>query len=116
MDSKSKISAVLVEDVTGVEESKELARITLVETYKYDWVYTLEAQNRLELASVYTEILCEGQERGEIQKDLDCKHIARLIVAIYFNALYTGIELDADINLKDYLIKSIDVLWNGISA
>lgn len=114
MDTKSKILEVLQEDVGGVEESRDIARISLVETYKYDWVYTLEAQNRMELASVYSRILCDGQKKGDIREGLDCEHIAGLIVAIYFHALYTAMEVDTDINIKGYIIYSLEVLWNGV--
>jgi len=116
MDTKAKILEVLQEDVGGVEKSKEIARISLVESYKSDWVYTLEAQNRVELASVYAQILCDGQKKGDIRDGLNCEHIAGLIVAIYFHALYTGMEVDTDINIKDYIIYSLEVLWNGVSC
>lgn len=114
LDTKSKITRTLVADFSNVEKSKDLARIVLVEAYKYDWVYTLEAQNRMELASIYMKILSEGKKKGDIRSTLDCKHIAGLIVAIYFHALYTGMEFQLDMDIKDYLIKSVDVLWNGI--
>ena len=116
MDTKSKIMEVLAEDVGGVEKSKDIARISLVETYKCDWIYTLEAQNRFELASVYSQILYDGQKKGDIRDGLDCEHIAGLIVAIYFHALYNAMEIDTDINIKEYIIYSLEVLWNGVSC
>jgi len=114
MDTKSKIMEILSEDAGGVEKSKDIARVSLVEAYKYDWAYSLEAQNRVELASVYEQILVEGQKKGDICSNIDCEHISGLIVAIYFHALYTSMEFDDSIDIKDYVIKSIDVLWNGI--
>lgn len=115
MDTKAKILAVLLEDISGVQESNEFARIQLTEVNKSDWIYTLEAQNRMELASaVYAKILCVGQEKGEICSCYDCNYVAGLIVAIYFHALYTGIELNTEIDIRDYLTKSVEIIWHGI--
>lgn len=115
MEIKSKILAVLFEDLSGVENAREHARIQLTETYKYDWIYTLEAQNRKDLASVYEQILLEGQGKNEISSCVDCEHVAGLIVAFYFHALYTGVEAGEEIDIRDYFVKSLEILWNGIN-
>ncbi len=71
LDTKTKIIQTLTADYSNVMKSKEMARIALVEAYKYDWVYTLEAQNRMELASIYTKILSEGKKKGDIRNTID---------------------------------------------
>lgn len=115
MDVKTKVLKILFEDLSGVENAKEHARIQLTEVYKFDWIYTLEAQNRKELASVYERVIRDAQEKGQICNCTDSEHVAGLIVAIYFHAIYTGIELDTDIDIRDYFVKSLEVLWNGIN-
>lgn len=112
---KEQIEAVILEDLRGTQDSPNLAKFQLSEVYKTDWLYAAETENREKLAKIYSRILSKGQEEGKVSTNLDCRHVGGMIVAIYFYSLQRYFEIDSNMDINSYILKSINILWEGIS-
>lgn len=116
LDTKSKIIKILEAEIDEVERTRHFVHIVLTETYKSDWAYSLEAHNRMQLADLYAGVLRAGQAKGEVNHKADCQLSADMIVALYFHALYTWTVQDPSLSVKDYVKRSLDMLWQGIGV
>ena len=114
LNTKEKILAMLFNELSSVNKSIDNNSIQYKDIYKTDWIYTFEAQKRKNLAAVYQKVLSEAKEKKKISDCIDCEHIAGLIVAIYFYALYTGIDNASEMKIREYLSKSVELMWIGI--
>lgn len=112
MDVKSKIVAVLMEDIRGVKESEVYARVTLKGISEGgELVYQLENKNRQALSDIYKNILIQGLKPGF---ELNVSLVADLIVSIYFHVLDKHFNQNAELGLEDFIIESVEILFNGI--
>lgn len=112
MDVKSKIVAVLMEDIKGVKESEVYARVTLKGISEGgELVYQLENKNRQALSRIYKDILLQRQKPGY---DLNVSLVADLIVSIYFHVLDKYFNHNEKLDLEVFILDSVDILFNGI--
>lgn len=112
MDVKSKIVAILLEDIRGVKDSEVYARVTLKGISEGgDLVYQLENKNRQALSDIYKTILLQRQKPGS---NLNVSLAADLIVSIYFHVLDKHFNRNEPLDLEVFIIESVEILFNGI--
>jgi len=70
-----------------------------------------------ELAGVFTEMLADGQRRGQIRRDADPRRAATLLYSAYFGTLFDWIEgtdEDPPFDLQDAFTFLLDIVLPGL--
>lgn len=80
-----------------------LARFPLSSSYGWE-----------EWGSILVRFLREGQEQGEIRKDLDPQELAEVVAAVGFQSILICLRQQPCTSLSEMLRRRLELLWKGI--
>ena len=109
LDAKSKIIAVLLEDIRRVHESEVHAKLHLLELIKTGKLYQIITERGV-FWNIFTEILNHAKLTGNCHADVNIDILADLIVILFFNTLSIYFFSGSKIDMGQYLVDCINTL------
>jgi AcrR family transcriptional regulator len=115
LPTRRKLSHLLRRLAQTVEADRERTRAALFEFLKVPDAIVADPYRKL-LQQSLTELLAEGQRRGEVVATLDAELLGSTLAGAYLQQLFEWCAARAPYPLAERLDQIITVLWNGLGA
>jgi len=93
-----------------------VTRAVLQGTYGKPRLGLAQSERSREFLAYLTPILTEGQERGEIRRDVSAECIARMAVQCYYGVLMLWVLEQEQASLEEQMALQFDVFFQGLRA